>query len=129
MVMSAQQIVKRQDEILEALARIRVMERGTLCWQRYPERAKRRGGKGAVGPYGLWQGTVGGKRFGRRIAGAEAERVNEAIAQRHAFESLCEEYTELGCRLAALGREGATLEQALKKGLKSQSNRARKSDG
>ena len=55
--------------------------------QSYPERAKRNNGQGAVSPYCLWQGTVGGRRFAKRASGVEAERVEEEIAQRHLFEA------------------------------------------
>ena len=126
MSMSPQQIAKRQDEILECLSRIRLMERGTVSWQTYSERANRKDGEGAVGPYGIWQGTVHGKRFGKRIKGAEAHQVQERITQRHEFETLCKEYVELGCRLSALEREGVAADEALKKGLKSRSNGAPK---
>ena len=126
---SAQHIVKRQDEILQALSRIRVMQRGTLSRQTYPQRAKRNNGKGAVGPYCLWQGTVGGKRFGKRVSGLEAQRIQEGIAQRRAFEALCEEYVALSCRLAAIEREAAAGQETVRKGLKSRSSRAGKSPG
>ena len=126
---SARQIVNSQEQIIEAMGRIRVMRRGTLSQQAYPERAKRNNGKGAVGPYGLWQGTVGGQRFGKRVSGVEAEQISEGIAQRHVFEALCEKYVELSCRLGALECEQAAAEQAVKKGLESRSNRTRKSNG
>ena len=127
MSMSPQQIVQKQEEILQAMSQFRIMRRGTLSQQTYPERAERKDGKGAVGPYGLWQGTIGGQRFGKRVSGAEAESVKEGIAQRHAFEALCEDYIALGCELASLESEGAALEEAVKKGLKSRSRRAKKS--
>lgn len=129
MTRSAQQITKRQNEILEAIGRIRVMRRGTLSRQAYAERAKRKNGKGATGPYCLWQGTVGGRRFGKRVSGAEAKHIEQGIAQRHAFEALCEEYAELSCRLAALEGQKPDWEQTAKKGLKSQSSKAGKSRG
>jgi len=115
MPMSAKQIGQRQNEILKAIGEIRTMQRGTLTQQSYPERAGRKGGEGAVGPYGLWQGTVDGKRFGKRVSGEEAERVEQGIAQRHAFEALCEEYVELSCQLAALEAQGAQEVAAVKK--------------
>ena len=129
MSMSAQQIVKRQNEILEAIGRVRVMRRGTLSRQTYAERAKRKHGKGAVGPYCLWQGSVRGQHFSRRVSGGEAERIEQGIAQRHAFEALCEEYTELSCRLAALEGQETDWEGMVKKGLKSRSSKAGKSRG
>ena len=127
MSMSAQQIVSRQNEILEIIARIRVMRRGTVTRQTYRERAKRNNGQGAVGPYLLWQGTIQGKRFGKRVSGAEAERVEEGIAQRRAFKALSEEYVALSCELAALEDKGEDCAEALKKGLKSRSSRTGKS--
>ena len=127
MSMSAREIVKRQDEILQAISQIRVMQRGTLSQQTYPQRAERKEGKGAVGPYGLWQGTVGGKRFGQRVTGVEAQRVREGISQRHRFEALCEQYIELSCQLAALVGEGAAQEEILKKKPRSRSRRASRS--
>ena len=129
MVMTLQEIDARQDEILKALGEIRDMARGTLTWQVYPKRAKRRQGAGAVGPYGLWQGTVHGERFAKRVKGAEAEHVNAGIERRHAFEVLCKEYVDLACQRALLQREAAASEEAVKKGLKSQSSRAWKPSG
>lgn len=129
MSMTAEQIVARQDRILEEMSRIRAMVRGTLSWQEYGERAKRRGGKGAVGPYALWQGTVSGKRFCRRVTHAKADQVASGIEQRHAFGALCEEYVDLGCRLSELEWAGTASDDAVKKGLKSRSRRAGRSSG
>jgi len=123
---AVQQIIQRQDQILQAMGRIRTMERGTITRQSYPERAGRKNGFGAIGPYCLWQGTVRGKRFGKRVSGNEARRLEEKIAQRRAFGALCEEYVELSCRLAALERSGAASDDTLKKGLKSRLNEAGK---
>lgn len=88
---SAEEIIQRQDEILEAMAHLRTMRRGSFSQQSYPERASRKGGQGAVGPYGLWQGTVDGERFAKRVSGEQAEHVQQGIAQRQAFMQLCEE--------------------------------------
>ena len=63
---SAKEIIHRQNEILEAMRHIRVTRRGTLSTQSYPQRAKRKEGKGATGLYALWQGTVEGKRVEER---------------------------------------------------------------
>jgi hypothetical protein len=126
---SVREFIAEQERILEAIGQIRTMEHGTLSQQVYPERAKRNAGSGAVGPYGLWQGTVKGKRFGKRVSGNEAEQLKAGIARRHTFRALCEKYEELCCRLAALERQGADVGEALKKGLKSQSNKAKKLRG
>ena len=126
---SAKQIANKQDDILRAMSRIRVMRRGTLSQQTYAERAHRKDGKGAVGPYMLWQGSVEGVRFGKRVSGAQAERVKEGIAQRHAFGALCEEYIALGCELADLVDAGEAEAERIKRGLNSHSSAMRKSPG
>jgi hypothetical protein len=126
---SAKQLAKKQNEILQAMSRIRVMRHGTLSKQTYPERAQRKDGQGAVGPYWIWQGTVEGVRFGKRVSGTQAERLQEGIAQRHAFGALCEEYVDLGCKLADLADAGETEVERIKKGLYSPSSAPRKSPG
>lgn len=125
MSQSTKQIIERQEEILNRISQIRLMERGTVSPQRYAERAGRKGGAGAVGPYYLWQGTVKGKRFGKRLSGEEAERVAAGIARRHAFEALCEEYVELSCHLSAAGGGGES-EEVIKKKPRSRSSEAKK---
>lgn len=126
MLLSAKEIAEKQENILQKMAQIRLMQRGTVSWQSYPDRAVRNDGHGAVGPYGLWQGTVNGKRFGKRISGPEALRVEEGIVQRHAFEALCEEYVDLGCQLAERLAQGEVSRERVKKKPKSPSNRAKK---
>jgi len=126
MLLSAKEIAQRQESILQEMAQIRTMQRGTVSWQSYPDRAERKEGLGAVGPYGLWQGTLNGIRFGRRISGPEALRVEEGIARRHAFEALCEEYVGLSCELASREDQGEASREQLKKKPKSPSNRAKK---
>lgn len=126
MLLSVQQIAEKQESILQKIAQIRAMQRGTVSRQTYPERAERNEGEGAVGPYCIWQGTVNGKRFGKRLSGPEALRVEEGIAQRHAFEALCEEYVELSCQLAARVTQGDASQERVKKKPKSPSNRAKK---
>lgn len=122
-------IVQRQQALLEDMRRIRVMRRGTLSQQRYTERQERRGGRGACGPYFVWQGYVKGKRFGVRVDASHAETMKEEIEARRRFERLCAEYIEIGEALAERQRKKAVSEEGLKKGLKSRSNRARKSRG
>lgn len=114
---TAQEIVERQNEILKAMGEIRTMRRGSMSRQTYAERAERKEGKGAVGPYHLWQGTLNGERFGKRVSGAEAEEIGKGIEQRHAFEALCEEYVALGCQLGALEHRSGPREEPLKRGL------------
>ncbi len=126
MKLSRQSIQKRQDALLEEMGRIRVMRRGTISKQEYRGRKQRRKGAGATGPYFVWQGSVGGKRFCARVRAQEAQRMEQEIAQRHKFEALCDEVVALGEALADLLRSDDEETTEPKKGLKSRSNRARK---
>jgi len=111
-------IRQKQDDLLEQMGRIRVMRRGTVSQQHYPQRRKRRAGKGATGPYFIWQGYLNGKRFGRRVSGAEAQQLAEAIAQRQRFERLCAEYEALGEAMAEKMRQPPHEADAAKKVLR-----------
>lgn len=124
-----QAIEQQQQAVWEEMGRIRVMRRGTLSQQRYPQRRARRGGHGACGPYCLWQGYVKGRRFGRRVAAAEAERMRTEIAERRRFEGLCAVYVALGEALAERQGRPGVWEEARKKTGKSPSRRTRKSRG
>lgn len=124
-----QDVAQRQRQLLAEMEQIRLMRRGSLSRQHYPQREKRQGGQGASGPYFLWQGYVKGQRFGVRVSAQEAPEVASEIEARHRFEDLCAEYVALGEALAEEKRRGAKTKHELKKGLKSRSNRARKSRG
>ena len=74
--MTTQQIAKRQQEILEQMGQIRLMERGTVTPQRYAERAKRKGGNGAVMSF-----RADEDRAGRRIGYGARFRFDRHPAQ------------------------------------------------
>ena len=120
-----QRIEERQEAILAEMGRIRTMRRGTISAQEYGGRRSRKGGKGATGPYFLWQGYVGGRRFGRRVGAEEAARMRDEIEQRCRFEALCAEYVALGETLAER-RNNPSETDRQKKTPKSRSRRARK---
>jgi len=124
-----QRIEGQQRALLEEMGRIRVMRRGTLSQQRYAQRQTRRGGQGASGPYFLWQGYVQGKRFGRRVGADEAQTMRAEIEARRRFEQLGAQYIALGEQLAERQAARGASDEALKKGLKPRSSRARKSGG
>jgi hypothetical protein len=123
-----QALERQQKALYEEMGRIRLMRRGTLSEQRYPQRQARRNGHGASGPYFLWQGYVQGQRFARRVGAAQARRLKAEIEARQRFEQLCAQYIALGEARAEHQRQRAS-EEALKKGLKPRSSRARKSRG
>jgi hypothetical protein len=116
---STREIQQQQDSLLEEMGRIRVMRRGTVSRQQYRERRARKEGKGASGPYFMWQGYREGKHFSQRMSARQAQRMQQEIEARKQFERLCAEYVKLGETLAQCyaARMGAS-EEAQKKGLK-----------
>jgi hypothetical protein len=120
------QLEQEQERLIEQMRRIHVMYRGTLSEQEYPARRARRGGDGAAGPYFLWQGSIDGKHFSRRVGAEEAKRIRAGIEARHRFEQLCTQYVELGQALAVQTQGVQETQDALKKTLKLPSKRTRK---
>ncbi len=124
------QVEQRQEAIIEEMGQIGVMRRGSISEQHYPARHARKGGKGASGPYFIWQGYDDGKHFSQRVPAVQVEQMKEEVEQRRRFEQLCAEYVRLGEVLAERKRQkGAASGEAEKEGLKSRSNRAGKSSG
>jgi len=125
---STQDIRQEQEALLAQMAQTRVMRRGSISRQEYAERRARKGGKGASGPYFVWQGYREGRHFSQRVSGERAEQMRQEIEARKAFERLCAKYIGLSEILAE--RQGTQASQAaVKKGLKSRSSRAWKSSG
>ena len=91
---------REQDALLERMPRLRLMYRGTLTEQHYADWRARKDGDGTTAPYFLWQGSVEGKRFSRRVRSPQAGRLKEGIETRHRFEALCAQYVALGETLA-----------------------------
>jgi hypothetical protein len=119
-------IDEQQQGVLEQMGRIRVMRRGTLSQQEYGQRRERKGGKGATGPYFVWQGSVDGGHFSKRVGAGRAQRMREEIAQRKCFEDLCAQYVALGEQRAELTPDAQDETEEVKKGLKSRRSRMRK---
>ena len=91
------------------------MRRGTLSQQQYSERRVRKAGAGVDGPYYVWQGTVGGKHFSRRVKAQEAQNFRQGIEARLRFKELCEKYVMLGETLEELDAQQADTSGGLKK--------------
>jgi hypothetical protein len=121
-----EQLRQQQDALIEQMRQLRLMYCGTLCEQRYPARRARKDGKGATGPYFLWQGTRQAKRFGYRVDAQQAQHIREGIETRHRFDALCAQYVALGETLARYVQAQSELADTLKKTPKSPSKRARK---
>lgn len=117
---------QRQKAITEEMRQLQGMRRGVLSEQRYADRSRRKGGKGACGPYFIWQGYVNGKHFSKRVSSELVEQVRMQIEQGKRFLDLCQEYMALGETLAERELEQPTADEAEKKGLKSQRKYRRK---
>lgn len=128
--MHRQEELERQREaLLSQMRSIRRMKRGTLSIR--PEKVRRKGEKEPVlvGPYPLFVRREGARTVGKRLHSAEeVAQAREDIAAYERFMALCREFVQATEELAELERAEAS-EEALKKGLKSRSSRARKSNG
>jgi len=128
--------MRRQDDLeaqrealLSQMRLIRSMKRGTLSIR--PEKVRRKGQKEPVllGPYPLFVRREGNRSVGRRLrTPQEVAQVREDIAAYDRFMVLCKEFVQATEELGEVERAQAA-EEAIKKGLKSRSNRAKKSGG
>lgn len=124
-----EQVRQRREEIAKEMVGITSMRRGTLneqFWQ-----SPRNGRKGPVtrGPYYVFSRKEHGVTVSQRVSGEEVERVREGILGYGRFVALCKEFADLTEELGDLERAEGPEAEALKKGLKPRSSRARKSHG
>jgi len=126
---SDQVITEQQEALLKQFGEFNTMRAGTITRQHYPARRARKKGKGASGPYFLWQGYRDGKRFAKRVSAQQANMLRQQIEHRKQFEDLCKEYIGLCEAQAELHERTSASEEAVKKGLKSRSKKTLKSNG
>jgi hypothetical protein len=122
-----EELEAQRESLLSQMRLIRSMRRGTLSVR--PEKVRRKGQKEPVllGPYPLFVRNEGKRTVGCRLrTPEEVAQAREDIAAYHRFMGLCKEYVQATEELGQLERT-ETVADALKKGLKSRSNRARKS--
>lgn len=120
----------QREALLSQMRSIRSMKRGTLSIR--PEKVRRKGREEPVllGPYPLFVRREGQRTLGRRLHSCEeVAQVREDIAAYERFMGLCKAYVEVTERLGELERVNVREGDAAKKGLKSPSNRARRSRG
>ena len=100
------EIEGRRRAILQELAGMRSLRRGTLNEQYF--QVRRRGGLEPVrrGPYYVLSRREGKRTVSRRVRRAEVERTRAEIAAQHRFRELCREYEELTERLGELESAG-----------------------
>tara|TARA_R110001592_G_scaffold280034_1_gene547406 strand:- start:22 stop:429 length:408 start_codon:yes stop_codon:yes gene_type:complete len=124
---TVQAIEERRRELVEQLLGMRSLVRGALSEQYLKVPQKSQEEPALRGPYYVLSQSVKGRTQSRRIKKKEAERVRQDVNNYKCFEAVCFELSELTEQLGDLERESRASEDAVKKRLKSQSNRAKKS--
>lgn len=110
--MDASALRKRQTELLEQVAAIGAMKRGTITHQQ----VSRAGGRVAVHPLLSWKRE--GKTRSVRLRSAQDVAWAEQVVGNHQyFARLIKEYEDIGEELALVQREAAASGEAEKKGL------------
>lgn len=121
---------RRRCQVVEQMLAIRCMRTGSVSSQFLTVKHKGKAQPVKRGPYFLWQTYRDGKPVRKRLTSAEeVQRYEKEVANGKRFKELCEEFEELTLELGEEeSKQNAELE-ALKKGLKSRSSRAGKSNG
>lgn len=122
-------IETRRREVLAQMESIRSVERATLKEQMLPVKHKDKDKPVLRGPYAVLVRSVNGKTKSRRVPSGELPQVRQDAENHKRLKALMEEFTVLTERLGQLEREQAASEEAVKKGVKSPSNKTRKSRG
>lgn len=76
-------------QILDELASIELMQRGTVSEQYFKRRSSDRKSTVLLGPYLKFQVWLDGRNHTRRVSAAEADQLREDIANYHRFKELC----------------------------------------
>lgn len=128
--MARNELEQQRQSILRKMGGIRTMRRGTVSEQFLKVPHKGQAEPVRRGPYYLWQYWEHGKPMRRRLRrGPEVAAARKEVAAYKEFEQLCEHYVHVAEALAEAEREPLASEEAVKKGLKLRSSRARKSRG
>ncbi|MCX5757634.1 MAG: hypothetical protein NTU83_03840 [Candidatus Hydrogenedentes bacterium] len=126
--MTQQELEQQRQAILKKMGQIRTMRRGTISEQFLKVPHKGQAEPARRGPYYLWQYWERDKPKRQRLCNdAEVEAARREVAAYKEFEQLCGQYVAVGEALREAERKPLASDETLKKGLKSRSNRARKS--
>jgi hypothetical protein len=130
--MDTKAMMERQEAIVQEMASVRFMQKGSISQQRVPRRHAGAETGQMRGPYPVLTWKEKGKTRSLRLkTPEEVVWAETAVANHRRFAALCREYEELGEQIARQLRdaqEPAAME-AVKKGLKPRSRRAQKSKG
>jgi len=121
------EVEKRRDTVLAEMRSIRSMERGSVSEQYLKVRHKGKAEPVLRGPYYVWVRYVNKRPVSTRLTSAgQLREVREGIRAHRRFVALCKDFVQLTERLGQLEREEAGESQRVKKGLRSQSSKARR---
>lgn len=126
--MSAPTTAETRESILEKLASITLMRRGTLSEQSI-ERTTADGRTVRFGPYFKFQIWQDGRNQTRRVSAQEAQTLREDIHNFHRFEQLCDQLAQLNIQNTIALRASATDTSATAEKKTSNPNASRKSTG
>lgn len=129
-MMSTHALETRRRTVLEQLAAIRSLRKGTLSEQWVPVVRDGKKTKTLRGPYFVWTYKMGKKTVSERVKGKQEQQWAKQDALNYQrFRELCLELEQLTHQLGLLERQESTQTEQLKKGLKSPSGKAKKSRG
>jgi len=123
---SLQAIDERRKELVAQLLEMRSLVRGALSEQYLKVPQKDQEEPALRGPYYVLSRSVKGRTRSSRVKQKEAERVRQDVSNYKRFEAVCAELAALTEQLGDLEREASASKEALKKGLKSRSNKVKK---
>ncbi len=127
-MMTKNSIEERRRVVLNQLAAIRSLRKGTLNEQWAPVVRDGKETGELRGPYFVFSYKVGSKTVSERIKGEQAQQWARQDAQSYKrFKELCLELEELTHQMGLVERKEAARSAGLKKKRKSPSNKARKS--
>lgn len=128
--MDSQRAIKeleaRRAELVNELLEIRSLVRGSVSEQFLKVAQKGKTEPARRGPYYVLSRSQQGRTKSERIKKKDVARVKRDVENHKRFTALCEELAAVTEQLGELEREAAASEEAVKKGLNSQSTRARK---
>jgi len=121
------EIEDRRAQILSQMQALRSMCKGTLAKQMLKVKHKGKDQPVLRGPYYVLVQKAGGKTQSKRLTTPEQiRRAEQDVANHKRFVELCTEFARLTQQLGEAERQQGLEQEALKKGLKSPSNRTPK---
>jgi hypothetical protein len=114
---------QRKEEILQAIASLKPMRKGSVCRQ-FQRTVRKKGPDTQRGPYPMYTCKKKGKTVGKRLSQDEAVQYRAQIDAFRRFQELCREFAEVSETLADL--EAPALEEVGKKNSSRASSSSRK---